>query len=372
MKKWESLLSCSEEKQMKIGIITVYNSINSGSFWQAKSMQEFLINRNNEVYFVKRPVKGSSVCLLQKAKKVIKKLIKFQFKQALTLLKTFKEFKKAKLSFRIINSSNKIIKDLDLIIIGSDTVWNLDSDYFKKHYKFFFADNFKDKKIITYAGSVANTSVEEFLKREDIKDLVNKFNLISVRDEHTKEVLQELTDKEIYLVCDPTFLIDKAEYKKYIKKTIDEEYIFLYLFKDLSEEYKKQLIDYAYRNNLKIISGTNESNFCDETIVNTPYNFLSYMYYAKYVITDTFHGTAFSINLKKQFVVINRQKNKVNELLKRLKLNDRLVDDVKIDELFNQKIDYVKNDEIHKFKRNSMDYIDRILTETNSEIQVIK
>lgn len=346
---------------MKIGIITVYNSVNSGSYWQANALQKFMANRNNEVYFLKRPEKGSSASFCKKTGRIIKRLVKFQYKEALVFFKTFKEFKKANKSFKVININDSIVKELDLIIIGSDTIWNFDSSYFEKNYEFFFAKHFNDKPIITYAGSAANTSVDKFLKNGEIKKLISKWNKISVRDKHSQAVFEKLTDKKIELVCDPTFLIDKIDYEKYVVKPMDKDYIFLYLFENLSENQKIQLKDFAKLNNLKIISGTNSCTFCDKTIINSPYNFLNYMFYADYVITDTFHGTIFSVNLQKQFAVIDRQKIKVNELLDRLELKDRLIEDKNIKEVLDNELDYSNKSEINKFKTSSRIFLENCL-----------
>ena len=86
------------------------------------------------------------------------------------------------------------------------------------------------------------------------------------------------------------------------------------------------------------------------------------MIYADYIITDTFHGTIFSANLEKNFVVINRNKQKVNNFLESVKLKDRLTDGEAITNKFTQPTDYnYVNEKIKEFRNQSIKFLEKYL-----------
>ena len=140
-------------------------------------------------------------------------------------------------------------------------------------------------------------------------------------------------------------------------------HILLYLFKDLTKNQSEELKRFAQENNLKIISGTNNYSCCDKCIVNAPQSFLNYMIKADYVITDTFHGAIFSTNLQKRFIAINRNKQKVNNFIKSVNLEERLVEtDSSIIELMQKPINYDNvNAKLMQLRENSMNYLNKAI-----------
>jgi len=345
---------------MKVCIVTVYNSINSGSYWQAFSLGKYLKENGHEVYYYKRNNKGASASLCEKMKHIISLLIRFKFKAMVNYLKTIRDFTICNKNFNIIDEGE--IDKIDLFILGSDTIWNLDTKYFTNNRKVYFGGAFQNKKKISYAASVANTKIETLNKYSEIKTYLNDIFKISVRDKHTKEVISNLINKEINIVCDPTLLLTKNEYEKLLTNNEEKNYIFLYLFKDLNEKHIIEVKKFAKENNLKIISGIKDCKWCDKSIVNAPQNFLNYMYNAQYVITDTFHGTIFAVNLNKNFIAINRNKNKVNEFLNKCNLNDRLISNQDIKQIFDKTIDYsFVNKILDEYRKESIEFLNNSL-----------
>ena len=349
-----------EGVNMKIIIVTVYNSINSGSFWQAKALETYLSNMGLDVYFLKRNNKGSSVSFYNKFCKLLKAFFQLNFSKFFNLLSTFYDFSICEKHFRTLNFND--INSDDIIILGSDTIWNVDSKYFLDNYTTYFGSKFNKFKVVSYAGSFANTSIKSVKKINNIGSIVDNWHSISVRDTYSFNIMKELTNKKINMVCDPTLLLDKNNYQSLCyKPSIKKKYIFLYLFDELTSAQKKSLYDFALKNDLLIIDGMNLKMKTDYKIINTPYNFLSYMFYADYIITDTFHGTVFSVNLEKQFVSINRNKNKVNDFLKIAKFDDRLFDGDNFD-AFNSLIDYSNRiQHINALKNSSRFFLSNVL-----------
>lgn len=349
---------------MKVCIVTVYNSINSGSYWQARTLKIMLERLGAEVFFLKRPnTKKSSASKINKIKSIIKRFLKGGFIEGKLQYKSFKDFHKYQEGFKIIPNKKKYFSNIDLFILGSDTIWNIDSEFFAKNYEIFFGGIFKDKDVISYAASVANTSLEKIKKYKDIPQMLDDMKGISVRDEQTYNVVKKLSKNEIHIVCDPTLLLRREEYEKMEKRPKEKNYIFLYLFSKLTVEQERDIINFARKKNLTVVNGLNNHKFGDKIVINSPNNFLNHMLYADYVITDTFHGTVFSVNLNKEFVAINRNIKKVNNFLSITDLDKRLInDDRKISDIISEKIDYkVCNDKIENFRNKSVEFIKKYL-----------
>lgn len=339
---------------MKVCIVTLYKSINSGSFWQAKALGAVIERLGHKVYYYDYDVPYNKT--MRKYIGILKGFIKYGVLEAVHYIKSLEGFSRSQKELNTIEENR--LSDIDCFVLGSDTIWNLEGSNLVFNIPVFWGCKFKDSKIITYAGSVANARRELFLSRPELKDAVAVWSRIGVRDAYTYEIISEMTDKEICMVCDPTFLLQKEDYIGMIKSKDKRDYIFLYLGEKLSKEQSDEMIQFAKENNLQIIQGINGKKLrgVDEVIVNFPMNFLKYIQGAAYVITDTFHGTAFSINLNKNFVVINRNKKKVIDLLQRLDLGDRLVSEkdflVQV-----MKSDITKQDRLAELRTVSLNFL---------------
>lgn len=351
----------------KFCIVTVYNSINSGSYWQAKALEIYLKNKDIDVYFYRRnnkSLKASSSKINQFLRR-IKLLLNGNMKEIKKYNYSLKIFNKLCSDFKIIDNKSEVYDSIDCFILGSDTIWNVNDKFFYREYQTYFGGIFKGKNVISYAASVGNSSIEKILQLQNTKEYINNLSNISVRDNCTMDIIRQMCNKDIKLVSDPTLLLSKSDYERILLdaniKSNRQKYIFTYLFNDLSEKQIIVLKEYANKNGYRIISGTRNYKWCDECVVNHPLNFLDYINFAEYVITDTFHGTVFSINLRKQFSVIDRNKNKVNDFLSFINMNDRKENDISIDG-FMKTINYDNlNTDLNQFIEESKKYLDDII-----------
>ncbi len=347
---------------MNVCIITVYNSVNSGSYWQAKILGRVVEGMGHTVYYLERPENGSSIDGRKQVNKIVKVLLKNGVSDAITQYNVMKQFAIARKDFCICKS--KDITKMDCFILGSDTIWNIDRKYFRENYEFFFGKE-QGARAIPYAASVANTSIEMIKQLNGVQEIVGKWKKIGVRDVHTKDVIEALGGEKIEIVCDPTFLLKKDDYTSYTKTNENQKYIFLYLFKSLNKEAAEALCRFAKEKSCAIINGVNATGLEDRHILNTPYNFIQYMYNAEYIVTDTFHGTIFSVNFEKNFISINRNKTKVNEFLNRIGFSDRLVEEKphELEKALDKKIDYSQRRNIIQEERTrSYDFLKEALS----------
>ena len=346
-------------KKKKVGIVTVYNSINSGSFWQAKSLEIYYTKKGFDVYYYKRNNNGSSYSVWSQLKTYTKYILNLKFNKFITSLKSYMRFRQEIKNFNIIDQ--ELFKYMDIIVLGSDTIWNLDVNYFLKNKKIYFGDIFNNRNIITYAASSGNTNLLKY-DYLDLKKSVSHWSKISVRDEYTKKLISKYTTKNIKLVCDPTMLLDKTDYLNYVKrKKYNNRYIFVYLFRRLSKNQNIILKEYAKKNGLIIINGTVANNYYDKQFINSPSDFVCNMMNADYILTDTFHGTVFSVIFRKQFIVVDRNKNKIKDLLKRIDLKERISSIDNDNLIFKNNIEYSKIEKkINHYISVSKKYLDDI------------
>lgn len=200
---------------------------------------------------------------------------------------------------------NEITKDVDKIIVGSDQVWNMDITF--SDYSFFLEFCNESRKKVAYAPSFGNDNIYEKDKNK-IKELLNDFLHLSAREKRGCEIVKNLIGKDIPMVCDPTFLLNKEEWKKISKKTkYKDKYVLLYNIKYSSTLYQKAL-QFAKKQNLKIvIIGGRLREYFNKKEIHAfgvgPAEFLGLIEGAEYIFTNSFHGVALSIILRKNFYV---------------------------------------------------------------------
>ena len=344
---------------MKVCIVTAYNNMNSGSHWQAYALGQILKMQGHEVYYYKREKRGTATSFAIQLNNIVRKLIHLRFLETRDYIKRIISFKKTEKDFSIIDSSSLIYDKIDCFILGSDTIWNLDSPYYNDNKDVYWGDIFRNKKVISYAGSIANTK-QKLLEDDFYTNSINNWQSISVRDVYSRNTLSKLTNKPITIVCDPTLLLQENYYKK-LYEPKNGNYIFLYLFKKLTCNQDLQLRTFANNNKLEIVCGTRRDIFshADRYIINNPYNFMAYMLGAQYVVTDTYHGTIFSTNFNKQFVVINRDLMKIQDFLSIVGLADRIIDcESELHNIINQTIDYnCINQKLRRIRCESLEYL---------------
>jgi len=333
---------------MKIGIVTVYNSLNCGSFLQAYALKKTLEKEGHQVVFVKREVYKSNK-FLQRVILAIKRGIKGDIKRSKCILNEYFAFNKIQSTVPVTEE----LKDLDMIVYGSDTIWNFEDQYFKDNWKKYWGVGVDNKKI-TYAASVGTTDEKEFVGNFDLEKCINEFSAVSVRDEHTYKIASKMLDgeKEPVLVTDPTMLVDVSEYEAVEKPCTEKNFILMYYFGNMPKELEEKIKAFAKEQGKKII-------YFGKDIPFEPGRMIGYYKAADYVITNTFHGNVFSIIYNKQFVSFGKEKKKVEILLRDFGLSDRLLD-VSQDptETLLSNIDYEKVNEILEEKRKeSLDYL---------------
>lgn len=246
----------------------------------------------------------------------------------------------------------------DLVILGGDQIWN--PQFFSSAY---FGNWVSDKRrVCTYSVSGGKDNYSE---KEAKKICLASKNIknISVREENLYKILSKYDErKNIELSLDPVFLLDEIHWNNVQKKCeIEKPYIFTYLL-NRDENSRNEIEKFAKKKDMQIVTiphARGEYNECDEKFGDIklydvgPEEFLGLISNAQLVITDSFHGTCFSIIYKKQFFSIingvDSQSITTNArlftLLNSLDLNDRLITDRDISQLLDcAEVEYFKVD----------------------------
>lgn len=313
---------------------------NYGSFLQAYGLKKTLEKLGHKVVFVDYEVEeavakteksNSDNIFIKFARMLLPSYRKYR-KEQLKIGKSCSDFvnqyRNVYLQDLGVSESRLISPKLDVLVIGSDEVFNCTQANSNVGFsmQLFGKDN-NANRLISYAASFGNTSLlklERYGIKEQVTGLLKRFDAISVRDANSREIIEKLVGYTPNINLDPVLIYDFPEVSKYNINISD--YIVVYAYSGrITKEEEFAIKQFAKKKGKKIITLGFYQPFSDEYYLVHPLEVLAYIKNADYVITDTFHGTVFSIKYKKQFVSIIRDSNreKLGGLLDLFSLKDR-------------------------------------------------
>ena len=297
---------------MKIGILSMQQIKNYGSFLQAFSLKKNIENLGHSCEFINiEPgiqLDGYKQKRGERIRVLITRLWGIDFLKRLKYIYKFQtRFSKEFLPYLGVKNTSED-KNYDTVVIGSDEVFNVAQSTWWGFSKQLFGHGLNSDKVISYAGSFGATTIEKLEKlgiKEDISCLMSNMDAISVRDRNSYEVASTLTDKSISLNVDPVFIFD---YDQYMPSKVDlNDYIIVYTYPGRIKEKSEiqEIVRFAREKKKKLVSIGHYFPWCDMTLVPSPFEVLAYFRQASYIITDTFHGTIFSIKYNKPFCTVS-------------------------------------------------------------------
>ena len=331
---------------MKVGIMSMQRVVNYGSFLQAYGLRSVIENMGHSVEFVDYLPEPSLKPELQiswrsrvftKGKNLLRLAFpsyrEYRNKQ-IHMNRTFSVFYDTFLHKFLpilgVNEERKYCPQLDALIIGSDEVFNCTQPGSVVGYSLqLFGKDHQAKKLISYAASFGSTTINE-LKHyhitEEVGYYLRHFDAISVRDANSSEIVNKLTGLTSEQHIDPVLLYDFPEVNRI---TIPlQNYIVVYAYAGrITDAESEEIRRFARKHNKIILSLGFYQPFCDEFVLASPLEVLAYIKHADYVVTDTFHGSVFSIKYQVPFAAIIRESNhhKLSDLLHRFQLDNRRV-----------------------------------------------
>lgn len=353
---------------MKIGIVTVHDSSNLGSYLQALSMQEIVKNNGDEPYFIKTRSSFTTLCLFlgynnSRPVRSLKTFVKFAIKSVMKYKETREKYKKYRTYKKDWEKYDNIISvrkarkiGLDVLLLGSDEIWNVNQPAFQN--PLLYGIGIPATKKYGYAISVGNALSDKFESYPQLIKGIADLDSIWVRDYHTKEILQHYNIDTTGKICDPTLQVDIRKYMKPLEKVKvpNEDYIVVYSY-SVDENMKHIIKQFAANNKLKTVAVSLPQPWCDEYLNCSPLEFGMVLDKAKYVYTTTFHGTIFSM-LYHSKVAVHPVNFKVKEVLKLLGRENAAIEEKvsyeQFEKIINKEIDYsTVEEEISKMKVDS-------------------
>jgi len=261
------------------------------------------------------------------------------------------------------------------VICGSDQIWNNDGSI-NPFYYLQFADK---SKRIAYAPSIARDYIDDRFV-ETFSKYVQQIKYLSIREKQGAQLIKKITGREATVVLDPTLLLNKEQWEKQLPNNHELEnrkYIFCY-FLTKNDTYYNEVLKLSKKLNVEIITPTIFRNHNDTSQNVDFFEFLNLIRYAQFVVTDSFHGVAFSLNFCKQFAVYKRfkdsykgtQNSRIYNVLNEFNLNDMLItENNKLEQVISNIKDYENISNILDEKRqDSLEYLNRALKSVFGDI----
>lgn len=355
----------------KCKIITFHNAVNYGAVLQAfalKNVMSSFCETGIYDYCDKKMKRQYSINpFISKKRSIIsRKLIRFvpHYKQK----RKFKNFVKKYLIDNFDETNNTFY------ITGSDQVWNYNCTGFDKTY---FLDFVTDSRLKnSYSASFGFDSLSDEVK-DEYKLLLSDYNLISVRENEGAKIIKDLINRDVPVTLDPTLLLNKKDWENAFpeKKIKQKQYILVYAF-HITDSMRSFILNLSKEKSLPVVilmpeKPLNKNVIIKDAIYKTsvsPEEWINYFLNASYVVTNSFHGTAFSVNFNKQFFVehLNATQNlnsRINTLLGNVGLTDRIIDEnIDID----SNIDFIAvNSILERKRKESVDYLKSIVDSYN-------
>lgn len=345
----------------KVGILSMQRVINYGSFLQAYALKQLLLqNGADEVYFIDiekgRELPGFEYSKNQSKWHKLKRLLQIIFTGLLFQKIRDREFtKKLKKSiedcFPILELDKAAPKEFDLVVIGSDEVFNCCQPAPWGYTLQLYGKVLNAKKVVSYAGSFGHTRYEQLVQLgidKEIGETMKTMAAISVRDQNSYDIVERLTGIKAEMHLDPVLIYGYEKEIAERKVSYPGKYMVIYSYQGrINDKMEiKEITSFAKEHKLKLISIFCRYDWCDEAIIpETPFDVLGWFRGAEYVVTDTFHGTIFSIITGRRFVTLVRDSNceKISSLLQQFRLKYRI-----INPQYKEKIESLLSDDIDK------------------------
>ncbi len=339
---------------MKIGILTLPIENNYGGILQTFALQKVLHDMGHDAITIDRHNQGKYSSFINQIAGFLKRnyehyiyhkqistkwnpfLSESEEKQINANIRPFID-KNIKLTHRIYSSELAQIDNeyqFDAYVVGSDQIWL--PYYFPESFLSFV--NRPNVRRVCYAASCGRFSWMNDEKNYGlVKKYASQFQGISVREDYLVPMSKKILEAPVEHVLDPTMLIDVSKYMEAVEciKDTGARTLFSYILD--SDDIKSRIkLLVAEKMGLKTVSGKNENQYIkgspqpviDNCVCYSMDNWLNGIYHADFVITDSFHGTVFSILFNKPFMTIGNERRGIKRfqsLLKMFDLENRIV-----------------------------------------------
>jgi hypothetical protein len=256
----------------------------------------------------------------------------------------------------------------DFFVVGSDQVWN---PTFPEFSELFFLTFVPKHKRVAYAPSFGLSELPEEVK-DNFSTWLSSMEYLSVREESGESIIRNLTGRDVPVVLDPTMLLTKEEWLRVstpLKTVPKKPYILTYFLGTLDAKRGKEIKLFAKKNSLMIIQ-INE--LTSKYYTTGPGELISLINQATLILTDSFHGTVFSILFEKPFLTYKRvgrddMYSRIETLFSLLHLENR--ENMRLSDPNLCEIDYHEVKQLLEIERNkAFDYLSTCFNSNKYEL----
>lgn len=385
---------------MKVSIITFFDNGNYGSELQSLALFRYITNKGDEV----------TLCHIKAQNKLIRIIEVLCDKLVLSFQTAFNKEMKQYMNDRMINSSKQRsispqLKDyihsfvskhiaskricrwcipnkhFDVYICGSDQIWSALKLPISSS---LFLSKVSPQRKIAYAPSIGLDSLPcYYIKR--VSKYISDFKYLSIRENSAKQALKEHMNLDALQVLDPTMLVGADFWNQLLteegKKVLDKKYVFCYFLGEMSESIISSIN--ALSDGMEVIvlpyEDDSQKVLNGKFLLSDPLDFVNLIKHAAFVLTDSFHGSLFSILYKRQFVVTKRshigrvaQTTRITSLLSLFGLERQYCEkSYEILDALRTPIDYtLAADILLKEQIKSKSFLDNALNEIKSKLRL--
>lgn len=336
-------------KPLKIGILTFHDVFNPGAFLQAYATQMLLIRMGHEPEIINYNPPAHRYHPLRQAWKMKWRLL-LSFKKWNDAFVRDLAFSKARKSHLKLSMLHKARADIarthyDAVLVGADIVWNFKLPNLGKD-PVYFGEGLSADKLIAFAPSSGVCTVDDAIPEYVSKGL-ERFDSLSARDPNTAAIVKKASGRSAEVICDPTFhIIDQID--DFPNRDQRRDFILVYLLPGqfTSQSLIKQVQALSSQANLPVYAVLYRHEWADKNIIKCdPFQWLDLIRNATYVITNTFHGTIFSILTKANFVLEYNEpiRSKTERMVSSAGLDSRVfTPDSDLSAMLKAEIDYNK------------------------------
>lgn len=344
----------------KIAIVTLFGTINYGNRLQNYAVKKIF---ENEGYYVDT-LNFKKSRIKEATKRIRTEVLCFLGQARFVRESSFIKFNKNFINERKIYSSDELIpntisNEYDFFVTGSDQVWNPQIRVNQKN-NFFLLFCRREQRIAISPSIGVPKIPDSFL--EEYERGLKGFRYLSCREKEGCEEISRICKQECFHLIDPTLMITRNEWLDFsTKRSCPEKYVVLFFLGNIDNEIRKRINEYARSHSFEIIEINSTSS---EYYGCSPNEFIYILSKAKMIFTDSFHATAFSINLHVPFIVFERQQgNQITEnimsrltsLLRLFEMEDK---HYSVNCVFDGNYDFTKSDTILSVERKRFsDYL---------------
>jgi hypothetical protein len=308
-----------QKTRQKIGVLTFHRCINYGSYWQARCLVDGLRARGHDAVLLEHVSQKVNFAEWQCALDPVlptptpKSDYPLYAQKMLKFLEAFVTLP-ASSYFDLENPMD--MESYDLVLVGSDEVWNLHHPWYGR-YPLFYGDGIRAQRLASYAASFGNYPASEGISEVWIEKL-RRFNCISVRDENSRQIIKNALGFDPEVVLDPCLQFPPSPAKSPARQhNHDAPYVALYGH-NFSEWFSRSVRCWAESQGYQLISIGYRNDWADEQWLTAgPDDFTDFIGHAQGVATNFFHGCVFSLLNDKPFVceLSDYRSNKVRDLM---------------------------------------------------------